>query len=241
MRSGLPWEKIPERRPTRFQELFPFARLEVQLSVRLFVGNLPPRLCFPELEDLFTPFGTLLSAELMTDPTTGRSRGFGFVEMESTEAAQASISSLNGSIVDGQALSVKEAKPARDMMQPRGGGDRLAPMSAGGDRPSSASGKAWGVRLFVGNLPYTARAAELEKLFAEAGKVASVSLVTDRATGQSKGFAFIDMGSREEAAAAIKRFDGHEALGRILKVNEARPPERHTGGGGGRTFGSGRR
>jgi RNA recognition motif-containing protein len=215
--------------------------LEVQLSVRLFVGNLPPRLCFPELEDLFTPFGTLLSAELMTDPTTGRSRGFGFVEMESTEAAQAATSSLNGSLVDGQALNVKEAKPARDMMQPRGGGDRPAPMSAGGDRSSSASGKAWGVRLFVGNLPYTARAAELEKLFAEAGKVASVSLVTDRATGQSKGFAFIDMGSREEAAAAIKRFDGHEALGRILKVNEARPPERHTGGGGGRAFGSGRR
>jgi RNA recognition motif-containing protein len=214
-------------------------RLEVQLSVRLFVGNLPPRLCFPELEDLFTPFGALLSAELMTDPTTGRSRGFGFIEMESTEAAQAAISSLNGSVVDGQALSVKEAKPARDMMQPRGGVERPAPMSTGTDRPSSASGKAWGVRLFVGNLPYTARAAELEKLFAEAGKVASVSLVTDRVTGQSKGFAFIDMGSREEAAAAIKRFDGREALGRILKVNEARPPERHTGGGG-HAFGSGR-
>ncbi len=215
-------------------------RLEVQLSVRLFVGNLPPRLCFPELEDLFTPFGALLSAELMTDPTTGRSRGFGFIEMESTEAAQAAISSLNGSVVDGQALSVKEAKPARDMMQPRGGVERPAPMSTSTDRPSSASGKAWGVRLFVGNLPYTARAAELEKLFAEAGKVVSVSLVTDRVTGQSKGFAFIDMGSREEAAAAIKRFDGREALGRILKVNEARPPERHTGGGG-HAFGSGRR
>jgi RNA recognition motif-containing protein len=217
------------------------SRLEVQLSVRLFVGNLPPRLCFPELEDLFTPFGTLLSAELMTDPTTGRSRGFGFVEMESGEAAQAAISSLNGSIVDGQALSVKEAKPARDMMQSRGGSERpLSSVSTGTDRPSSASGKAWGVRLFVGNLPYTARAAELEKLFAEAGKVTSVSLVTDRVTGQSKGFAFIDMGSREEAAAAIKRFDGREALGRILKVNEARPPERHTGGGG-HAFGSGRR
>ena len=215
-------------------------RLEVQLSVRLFVGNLPPRLCFPELEDLFTPFGTLLSAELMTDPTTGRSRGFGFIEMESTEAAQAAISSLNGSVVDGQALSVKEAKPARDMMQPRGGVERPAPMSTDTDRPSSASGKAWGVRLFVGNLPYTAKAAELEKLFAEAGKVTSVSLVTDRVTGQSKGFAFIDMGSREEAAAAIKRFDGREALGRILKVNEARPPERHAGGGG-HAFGSGRR
>jgi len=109
--------------------------------------------------------------------------------------------------------------------------------STGMDRPPSASGRASGVRLFVGNLPYTARAAELEKIFAEAGKVVSVSLVTDRVTGQSKGFAFIDMGSREEAAAAIKRFDGREALGRMLKVNEARPPERHSGGGGHHAFG----
>jgi RNA recognition motif-containing protein len=95
-----------------------------------------------------------------------------------------------------------------------------------------------GVRLFVGNLPYTATNAELEKLFSESGKVTSVSIMMDRATGQSKGFAFVDMGSKDEAAAAIKRFDGREALGRILKVNEARPPERRPGGFGG---GGGRR
>jgi RNA recognition motif-containing protein len=93
--------------------------------------------------------------------------------------------------------------------------------------------------LFVGNLPYTATASDLEKVFAQAGKVNSVSIVTDRATGQSKGFAFIDMGSKDEATAAIQRFDGREALGRILKVNEARPPERHEGGP--RPFGGGRR
>jgi len=216
-------------------------RLEVDLSIRLFVGNLPPRLCFPELEDLFTPFGTLLSAELMTDPNTGRSRGFGFVEMESVDAAQAAISSLNGSVLDGQTLAVKEARPGREVVQTRGNLERPATGSTTMERPSTGSGRAWGVRLFVGNLPYTASAAELEKLFAEAGKVASVSLVTDRVTGQSKGFAFIDMGSREEAAAAIKRFDGREALGRVLKVNEARPPERHFGGNSGHAPGSGRR
>jgi RNA recognition motif-containing protein len=95
------------------------------------------------------------------------------------------------------------------------------------------------VRLFVGNLPYTAKAADLETLFAEAGKVTSVSVVTDRGTGQSKGFAFVEMSSKDEAAAAIKRFDGQEALGRVLKVNEARPPERRFGGGA--SFGGGRR
>jgi len=210
------------------------------LSVRLFVGNLPPRLCFPELEDLFTPFGTLLSAELMTDPTTGRSRGFGFVEMEAAEAAQAAMSSLNGTVLDGQTLNVREAKSGREMAQPRGSAERQSSAPAGMMRPSSGPGRVGGARLFIGNLPYTVRAEELEKLFAEAGKVMSVSLVTDRMTGQSKGFAFIDMSSREEATAAISRFDGREALGRVLKVNEARPPERHSGGGH-HSFGGGRR
>ena len=207
------------------------------MSTRLFVGNLPPRLCFPELEDLFTPFGTILSAELMTDPTTGRSRGFGFVEMESLDAAEAAIAALQGFTMEGQALNVNEAKLSRGMVAPRGGGERPAPSNT--ERPASSPGRAWGVRLFVGNLPYTAKAADLTTLFTEVGTVAAVSLITDRNTGQSKGFAFVDMGSKDEAAAAIKRFDGQEALGRLLKVNEARPPERRSGGGV--SFGGGRR
>jgi RNA recognition motif-containing protein len=215
--------------------------LEVSLGVRLFVGNLPPQLCFPELEDLFLPFGAIVSADLMTDPTTGRSRGFGFVEMESNDAARAAITALHGSQLDGQTLTVNEANPVRGMGAPREDNRRPftpSASSASGDRPSSGGVRSSGVRLFVGNLPYTATNAELEKLFSESGKVVSVSIMTDRATGQSKGFAFVDMGSKDEAAAAIKRFDGREALGRILKVNEARPPERRPGGffggGGGR-------
>ncbi len=200
-------------------------------------------LCFPELEDLFTPFGTIVSADLMTDPTTGRSRGFGFIEMESGDAARAAISALHGSALDGQTLTVNEANPMRGSVgAPREDNRRPftpgASSGGGGDRPAPMGVRASGVRLFVGNLPYTATNAELEKLFAESGKVVSVSIMMDRATGQSKGFAFVDMGSKDEAAAAIKRFDGREALGRMLKVNEARPPERRPGGffggGGGR-------
>lgn len=212
------------------------------MSVRLYIGNLPPRLCHPELEDLFTPFGSLLSVELITDPTTGRSRGFGFVEMESGDAARAAISTLNGSVVDGQTLTVNEASVGRDAAaSPRRSFDRPAPSRPAGERPSFPQGQSraapGGVRLFIGNLPYTASPTDLEKIFSQAGKVNSVSIVTDRATGQSKGFAFIDMGSKEEATAAIQQFDGKEALGRILKVNEARPPERREGGP--RPFGGG--
>lgn len=213
------------------------------MSVRLFVGNLPPRLCFPELEDLFIPFGTIVSADLMTDPTTGRSRGFGFVELESADAARAAITALHGSMVEGQALTVNEANPGRGGASHDSSARSSAPSSGPASRPFSAGPRpasASGTRLFVGNLPYTATAGDLERLFAEAGKVTSVSVMTDRATGQSKGFAFVEMGSKEDAVAAIKRFDGREGMGRILKVNEARPPERRPGGpfsgGGGRRY-----
>lgn len=207
------------------------------MSTRLFVGNLPPRLCFPELEDLFTPFGTILSAELMTDPTTGRSRGFGFVEMESMDAAHAAMTALEGLTLEGQTLKVNEANRSRDLVAPRGGRERPAPAHT--ERTASSSGRARGMRLFVGNLPYTATAAELTTLFTEVGKVNTVNLITDRNTGQSKGFAFVEMESKEAAAAAITRFDGQEALGRMLKVNAAKPPERRSGGGS--SFGGGRR
>jgi RNA recognition motif-containing protein len=173
----------------------------------------------------------------MTDPTTGRSRGFGFVEMESMDAAHAAMAALEGMTLEGQMLKVNEAKLSRGLGAPRGGGER--PSSTQPERAASSAGRAWGVRLFVGNLPYTATAAEVTTLFTEVGKVNTVSLITDRNTGQSKGFAFVEMESKEAATAAITRFDGQEALGRLLKVNEARPPERRSGDG--RSFGGGRR
>jgi RNA recognition motif-containing protein len=199
----------------------------------LYVGNLPPRLCFPELEDWFIPFGQFGSAELMTDPATGWSRGFAFVEMANNEEGQTAMTALNGREVEGKTLVVNEASLMRGAgpreRGPRPGGDS--------DRPSSGPVRSRGTRLFVGNLPYTATAADIETLFKESGTVSSVSLVSDRGTGQSKGFAFVEMGSKEEAEAAIKRYDGQTELGRILKVNEARPAERRSGPG--RPFGGG--
>ncbi len=77
-------------------------------------------------------------------------------------------------------------------------------------------------------------------MFAQAGTVESVNLVEDRDTGQSRGFAFVEMSTNEEAAAAIDQFNGKELGGRALKVNEARPRENRGGGGGGRGPGGNR-
>jgi RNA recognition motif-containing protein len=91
-----------------------------------------------------------------------------------------------------------------------------------------------GRKLYVGNLPYSATEESLSAKFAECGRVESAKLITDRDTGQSKGFGFIEMGSDSEAQAAISRFNGVDYEGRPMKVNEAKPQEKRTGGGGGR-------
>src|ERR1044071_9658353 len=88
------------------------------------------------------------------------------------------------------------------------------------------------MRLFVGNLSYQTTDDELANLFSEVGEVASVTIVTDRETGRSRGFAFVEM-EQDAANQAIERFNGHELNGRNLNVNEARPrPEGSSGGGG---------
>ncbi len=80
-------------------------------------------------------------------------------------------------------------------------------------------------RLFVGSLPYSATSSQLEELFAQVGKVSSVNLITDRFSGQSKGFAFVEMTTEEEAKEAITKFNNFEMDGRRIVVNEAKPQE----------------
>lgn len=90
-------------------------------------------------------------------------------------------------------------------------------------------------KLYVGNLPYDTAEQDLQSLFAAAGTVDSVNVMRDMATGRARGFAFVEMGSDEEAQAAISQFNDYQLGGRNLTVNEARPK---TGGGGG-GFGGG--
>src|SRR6185503_5815014 len=93
-------------------------------------------------------------------------------------------------------------------------------------------------KLYVGNLAFQTTSQDLQDLFAQAGTVQSASVVEDRETGRSRGFAFVEMSTNAEAAAAIDQFNGKEIDGRALKVNEAKPRE-NRGGGGGRNFGGG--
>jgi len=95
-------------------------------------------------------------------------------------------------------------------------------------------------KLYVGNLAFQTTNMDLQQLFGQAGTVESAQIIEDRDTGQSKGFAFVEMSTEAEASAAIDQFNGKEVGGRMLKVNEAKPRENRGGGGGGRNFGGNR-
>src|SRR2546428_14185080 len=86
-------------------------------------------------------------------------------------------------------------------------------------------------KLYVGNLSFQTRESDLSELFAQAGQVESVQIITDRDTGRSKGFAFVEMSNDEAAAKAIAQFNGKEVNGRNLTVHEARPKEKKDFGG----------
>jgi cold-inducible RNA-binding protein len=97
-----------------------------------------------------------------------------------------------------------------------------------------------GKKLYVGNLSYGVDSSALEQLFAAHGTVESAQIITDRDTGRSKGFGFVEMGSDAEAQAAIAALNGQDHDGRALTVNEAKPREdRPRGGGGGGGYGGG--
>ncbi len=88
-------------------------------------------------------------------------------------------------------------------------------------------------KLFVGNLSFRTTSEELRELFAQSGTVESASVIEDRETGRSRGFAFVEMATPEEAAAAIQQFNGKDFGGRALTVNEAKPKTDRGGYGGG--------
>ena len=96
-----------------------------------------------------------------------------------------------------------------------------------------------GKKLYVGNLSYDVDNAALEEWFVEHGTVESANVITDRATGRSKGFGFVEMSNDDEAQAAMSALDGKDFGGRAIKVNEAKPQVNRDGGGGGGGYGGG--
>ena len=109
------------------------------MSTKLYVGNLSYNTTENQLQDLFSAHGPVTSVDLIMDKFSGRPRGFGFVTMESKEAAEAAVQALNGKNVDGRDLTVNEARPREDRPAGGGGGGYRGG-SGGGDRGGSGGG-----------------------------------------------------------------------------------------------------
>jgi RNA recognition motif-containing protein len=115
-----------------------------------------------------------------------------------------------------------------------------SPVPRAQDNVIIKGGTHMGSKIYVGGLPYSATEQQLSDLFGAHGAVASARIITDKFTGQSRGFGFVEMSSDSEAQAAITALNGSDMGGRTLTVNEARPQEPRGGGGGGRGgFGGG--
>lgn len=96
------------------------------------------------------------------------------------------------------------------------------------------------MNIYVGNLPFEATQTQLEELFSQFGRVDSVRIIKDKITGNPRGFAFVQMSNKDEGQQAIDRLNGHEMLGKQLRINEARPRDMNNSGprGGGSRGGS---
>ena len=92
------------------------------MNTKLFVGNLSFNVTENQLQEMFAPFGNVIEADLIMDKFSGRPRGFGFVTMETKEAADAAVQGLHGKSIDGRALTVNEARPREDRPPRTGGG-----------------------------------------------------------------------------------------------------------------------
>ena len=121
------------------------------MAKKIYVGNLPWSTTSASLEALFSAHGTVSSAEVISDRETGRSRGFGFVEMESDDACQRAIDALNGVEVDGRAITVNEA---RERAPRQGGGGGGGYGGGGGGRGGRGGGGGGGGRGYGGGRDY---------------------------------------------------------------------------------------
>lgn len=185
---------------------------QVEEAPKIFCGNLSWSMPVEQLQAAFEEFGTVVQANIVTDPSTGRSKGFGFVTMGSKEEARAALEGLNGQDVDGRVI-------------------RLDPANSGPREPRESRPRTYNnrqqrtydnpYRVYVGNLPWRIDDYSLEDAFSEYGTVKDAKVMTDRESGRSRGFGFVTMSSDEEVSVACSSLDGADWEGRTLRVNKA--------------------
>lgn len=148
------------------------------MNTKLYVGNLEWSVGEDDLKAVFDPCGTVASVKIPLDRLSGRSRGYGFVEMSTHDEALKAIESLHGTPVKGREITVALQDPSRKLVKKN-------------------------AKLFVSNLSPLVQEEELRTFFEQIGDVMNINIPQDRESGQGRGFAFVEMASQEMAETAI--------------------------------------
>lgn len=171
---------------------------------KLYVGNLAPAVNDTMLRQMFEGFGEILHATVLMDLVTGTSRGYGFVHFTNSMDSRNSAEEMNGKVIDGRSLVVRLRSEGPPQSKPR----------YGTAEPDDC-------KLYVAHLPTTISETGLRSLFEPYGEVREVKLITNRLTGEVKGYGFVNMASAESAQAAIQGLNGYRIDGKILTVRIA--------------------
>lgn len=185
-------------------------------GMKLYVGNISFDTSAETLKSFFGEYGAVTDVYIPFDQSRGVSRGYAFVTM-SKEDAEKAIEGANGIELDGRTIAVNESLP-------RG-------QKATRERKPFQKREEVGTKLYVGNISFETAEEDLKYLFEEFGEVIDCYMPKDRETGRARGFAFVTM-DNDAAMRAADETDGCEMDGRILRVNEAQPKEKLSGGGG---------
>ncbi|KAK4489006.1 hypothetical protein RD792_004798 [Penstemon davidsonii] len=176
---------------------------ELSEEAKLYVGNLPYDVGSEKLAKIFEGAGVVEIAEIIYNRETDQSRGFGFVTMSSVEEAEKAVEMFHRYDLSGRFLTVSKASPkgSRTEQPPR----VFEPTS----------------KIYVSNLSWSVDDSRLEQVFSEYGKVVSARVISDRETGRSRGFGFVEMSSESEMNDAIANLDQQSLDGRGIRVSIA--------------------
>ena len=180
-------------------------------GTRLFVGGLPRDVGTEELSALFKSHGDMTDCIVLTDDA-GQNRGFGFVTYASKPMADAAIQALNGHRINGRRIGVRDADDDKK-----------------GDKKGRGRKEPAGLKLYIGNLPFSAKAEQLQEMVSAHATVNEVALASGPG-GKSKGFGFVFIAEKDKGEAVVKALNGQEVDGRKIKVDIAKA--KSSGGGG---------
>jgi len=208
-------------------------------GVKLYVGNLDYSTDETSLRNEFGKFGTVTEVFLPVERGTQRPRGFGFVTLQTREAAENAISKMDQAQLDGRTIRVNESRPKGTPAPGGGGGGGERGGGGGNGRGSLGPGGSGGfnsagkeeVKLYVGNLSFDTTAESIQKIFEQYGTVTDCFMPSDRDSGRPRGFCFVTMPA-QAAELACEKLNGYDLDGRAIRVNEAQPKGGGGGGGG---------